>query len=245
MFSAWYKDSKRSNGLFATSTGKAGMVCDICCRVTQQLKGGSVSTTQDGDITYLCNDCTSFAERVHELLSNAEGSPSNAFTHESTVGDEDGKFEKTFSSIPGVGFIHPFRRANAAVRLAGTHDKLPMFQAVKCVMMGIGVHYTQLMKFDDTKTLAQNICVYKQMQRDKGLRQVEKFLSNGRQLRLFVSKQNGREIGLKYECRQCFKVMDKRKNCSRCKTVYYCSRDCQVAHWPIHKRECVEIGQCD
>lgn len=26
------------------------------------------------------------------------------------------------------------------------------------------------------------------------------------------------------------------KQCSKCLSVWYCSRDCQVAHWPIHKR---------
>ena len=30
------------------------------------------------------------------------------------------------------------------------------------------------------------------------------------------------------------------KNCSRCKAVIYCSRECQVAHYPEHKRLCSE-----
>ena len=30
------------------------------------------------------------------------------------------------------------------------------------------------------------------------------------------------------------------KNCSRCKAVIYCSRECQVAHYPEHKRLCRE-----
>ena len=30
------------------------------------------------------------------------------------------------------------------------------------------------------------------------------------------------------------------KNCSRCKAVIYCSRECQVAHYPDHKRLCRE-----
>jgi len=28
------------------------------------------------------------------------------------------------------------------------------------------------------------------------------------------------------------------KTCTACKLVKYCSRDCQVAHWPQHKKEC-------
>ena len=30
----------------------------------------------------------------------------------------------------------------------------------------------------------------------------------------------------------------KMKRCSRCQSVFYCSRDCQVAHWKSHKNEC-------
>ena len=30
------------------------------------------------------------------------------------------------------------------------------------------------------------------------------------------------------------------KQCSRCKAVIYCSRECQTAHYPVHKRLCTE-----
>ena len=29
--------------------------------------------------------------------------------------------------------------------------------------------------------------------------------------------------------------------CSKCECVKYCSRECQVKHWPIHKKQCKEI----
>ena len=31
------------------------------------------------------------------------------------------------------------------------------------------------------------------------------------------------------------------KRCSKCQTVYYCSKECQKAHWKIHKKGCSEI----
>mmetsp|Transcript_5760 Transcript_5760/g.8772 ORF Transcript_5760/g.8772 Transcript_5760/m.8772 type:complete len:523 (+) Transcript_5760:52-1620(+) len=37
-------------------------------------------------------------------------------------------------------------------------------------------------------------------------------------------------------CEKCFKMGEKK--CSKCLVVYYCSRDCQVAHWKVHKKVC-------
>ena len=43
------------------------------------------------------------------------------------------------------------------------------------------------------------------------------------------------------ECAKCGKaetVDNKLKKCKSCKIVKYCSRDCQVSHWPKHKTDC-------
>ena len=32
------------------------------------------------------------------------------------------------------------------------------------------------------------------------------------------------------------------KKCSSCKTAYYCSRDCQMAHWKTHKEFCKKMA---
>jgi len=39
-------------------------------------------------------------------------------------------------------------------------------------------------------------------------------------------------------CGGCGKVQDGMKKCSRCKAVWFCSKECQARHWPIHKLSC-------
>jgi hypothetical protein len=36
---------------------------------------------------------------------------------------------------------------------------------------------------------------------------------------------------------------DELKKCSRCKRVYYCSRECQRKDWSVHKTRCFDITQ--
>lgn len=50
-------------------------------------------------------------------------------------------------------------------------------------------------------------------------------------------------IPLRCEFPECDKNKDKNKNvrirqCSKCQCVHYCCKEHQLAHWPIHKREC-------
>ena len=32
------------------------------------------------------------------------------------------------------------------------------------------------------------------------------------------------------------------KRCGRCNGAYYCGRECQRGHWPLHKTECGCVG---
>jgi hypothetical protein len=42
-------------------------------------------------------------------------------------------------------------------------------------------------------------------------------------------------------CAQCGELFPKLKLCTRCRSVSYCSKECQVAHWKAgHKQVCKE-----
>lgn len=46
------------------------------------------------------------------------------------------------------------------------------------------------------------------------------------------------ELNTHLECPGCGEQAVALRACSRCRTARYCSRECQAAHWPQHKREC-------
>jgi hypothetical protein len=45
---------------------------------------------------------------------------------------------------------------------------------------------------------------------------------------------------LQRKCAECKRIMYSMPKCSGCRNVYYCTRECQVKHWPVHKTECVK-----
>ena len=44
-------------------------------------------------------------------------------------------------------------------------------------------------------------------------------------------------------CKVCNKSSDRLNKCSACKSVYYCSSECQKVDWKSHKTNCFKIGQ--
>ncbi|KAJ6617068.1 ectomycorrhiza-upregulated zf-MYND domain-containing protein [Mycena sp. CBHHK59/15] len=39
-------------------------------------------------------------------------------------------------------------------------------------------------------------------------------------------------------CAKCYSLSEKLKTCSKCKTIWYCSEECQKVHWKVHKPMC-------
>lgn len=40
------------------------------------------------------------------------------------------------------------------------------------------------------------------------------------------------------KCANCYKPLDAPKRCGKCKSVFYCSGECQKDHWKVHKEAC-------
>ncbi len=61
-----------------------------------------------------------------------------------------------------------------------------------------------------------------------------------------INRANGRLTSITpvdgSRCAMCSKVNDTRKRCTRCERCYYCDRACQVAHWPVHKKNCIKLS---
>ena len=49
----------------------------------------------------------------------------------------------------------------------------------------------------------------------------------------------------KNTCLCCLKEVEGSSRCSQCRTALYCSKDCQVKHWPAHKNSCVNSNRED
>ena len=49
----------------------------------------------------------------------------------------------------------------------------------------------------------------------------------------------------KNNCLCCLQVVEGQSRCSKCRTALYCTRDCQVKHWPVHKNICMNSNSSD
>ena len=49
----------------------------------------------------------------------------------------------------------------------------------------------------------------------------------------------------KNTCLHCLKEVEGSSRCSKCETASYCSRECQLRHWPVHKNNCRDCNDTD
>lgn len=50
-------------------------------------------------------------------------------------------------------------------------------------------------------------------------------------------------VGKERPCRNCFQSGRDMQKCSRCKQIFYCSKECQVADWKRHKKDCSRLQE--
>jgi len=50
---------------------------------------------------------------------------------------------------------------------------------------------------------------------------------------------------IKHRCLNCSIEVTTNQKCSRCRTASYCSRHCQLKHWPVHKNSCQDANSND
>ncbi|NBU20135.1 zinc finger MYND domain-containing protein [bacterium] len=100
------------------------------------------------------------------------------------------------------------------------------------VIHGGGLHQEQVIKFLRTFTLLDRFAV------SRGEVDPGKVLADG--FNLDVANSIHASLKELSVCPICFKTSVKLFNCARCKKTFYCGRDCQLKHWPEHKKNCTQ-----
>lgn len=100
------------------------------------------------------------------------------------------------------------------------------------VVQQVPILLSQIEKNTDWKELAEE-----QLEKLKNSKdQTEK--EHMQRLADLYSNNNVEGLVEGFKCGRCTKEAFKR--CSKCKSIWYCSRECQVAHWPEHKATCIQ-----
>jgi hypothetical protein len=56
-----------------------------------------------------------------------------------------------------------------------------------------------------------------------------------------IAENPFKEPPRKFKCQNCEKEALIQQRCVRCKKVTYCNRECQTAHWAVHKTSCTRV----
>jgi len=109
----------------------------------------------------------------------------------------------------------------------------------------IGRGFKEYIKMDENEEFDKNVCFIKSKPEIFGTSQfVVKLNDKG-----FHGHANPDELAEdpKRPCLGCKCMFPKSKllRCSRCKNAFYCGKQCQKMHWPIHKGKCIGIDIID
>ncbi|MDR3646552.1 MAG: zinc finger MYND domain-containing protein [Candidatus Babeliales bacterium] len=107
---------------------------------------------------------------------------------------------------------------------------------VICVGNWHAINLSGLLTSIGYKTISEDSCVVKINGLD-GLN-TEKFIGFMKILEPKIKSFMSELVGFSCKSCKCVKPQNELKICSRCSSVYYCNRECQVSDWQDHKKTC-------
>ena len=127
-----------------------------------------------------------------------------------------------------------------ALKRAGQYD-----MAERAYRWGLCCHFSHA---PDTHAELLKNAMMLQFARENSAIQMREINPSGvdaQRRRVYRNEDGSRRTGLAPTidmCENCKTAQPECKACSGCKMVLYCSRSCQVQHWPTHKTMCKMYG---
>lgn len=197
--------------------------CDLCGRTALNVKAGASVRDDTGCFTVLCWDCFALVMLVDAQLDKSEWCQQNS--------------RRRYCADEVINVM-------SAMHLP---EHIPFSNLIVAIRCGIGfpVHKV-LEEFDHNETLAAELVRSSQRYflKHGTKRMISAELINGHMLQMNESEQkcfSSAELQQFISCDNCCKRMQHRLRCGRCKLALYCNRDCQRAHWSLHKPYCLDI----
>lgn len=197
--------------------------CDLCGRNAVNVKAGASIRDESGSFTVVCWDCFRFLRFVDVML---------------------GKSELLKQTV-----AYSVEEVTDVLRHTGLPEHIQLCDLIYAIRNGIGFPIHDVLEdFDHNETLAVEV-----------VRSAQRYLLKHGSKRLILAELVNQEKMKHCEvqqrhlpsdklqqlitCDNCCKRMQQRLCCGRCKLGVYCSKDCQKAHWRLHKPYCLDIKE--
>jgi len=185
--------------------------------------------------------CADIAETACLIVSNSIAS---VLFNESVIG---WTAEKAFKMLEKCGMLIQFIRCSTVPL---DHDPICFSKTYQELMKCTTLVKKKLKKGSTSGNVITNIIDGSDgfQGRYKNTRMMIHIKSIAKLADLFQVPENSQCGSVMKICRHCNKTDSTEEFqrslmvCSRCKTAYYCSRECQVADWKLHKKACVPAG---